>query len=682
MGKGLVGYFSGRRALVLVSIAAVVGGVFTAVPASAAPASNTRSISSSGTTSFASNLDTTGGVQSPELSPGAGSDAGTAAANPSSVPSLTDRSKSTGKSSEGENAGGSNRDGENLKQLASFDGLNHNAQRFANGGNQFSVEPPDQGLCVGNGYVLETVNDVLAVYNQSGGLLKGPVDLNTFYGYPAAVNRSTFVFGQGVTDPSCYFDKATQRWFHVVLTLEVDPNIGRNQGPNHLDIAVSQSSSPLGTWKIYKLPVQDDGTQGTPNHHCSADPIVRPWRTNLNACIGDYPHIGADANGFYITTNEYSFFGPEYKAAQVYAFSKSALAAGAATVDVTQIDTTNAVQGNQAGFTLWPAVSPNGQFQRANGGTEYFLSSNAADEVNPLLNGTSNHIVLWALANTKSLRTSHPSVELTNSVLGVGRYAVPPMSQQKAGSTPLADCLNDTSLQVTATLKGCWRLVLAAQPAHNQVEGQTIDTNDTRMQQVTYANGMVFGALDTALKVEGKTQAGIEWFAVRPNAGNGGGDNGGGGNGGGDHGDGARVVNQGYLGLANTNLSYPALAVNQAGVGAIAFTLVGPNDYPSAAYASFDAGSGTGAIHVAAAGLGPDDGFTNYHAAFALDRTRWGDYGAAVIDGSNLWMASEYIGQTCTYAQFITPPIGRCGGTRSALANWDTRITGIALGGD
>ena len=44
-----------------------------------------------------------------------------------------------------------------------FEGLNFNNQRFANGGNQFSVEPPDQGLCVGNGFVLETVNDVLRV---------------------------------------------------------------------------------------------------------------------------------------------------------------------------------------------------------------------------------------------------------------------------------------------------------------------------------------------------------------------------------------------------------------------------------------------------------------------------------------------------------------------------------------
>ena len=33
-----------------------------------------------------------------------------------------------------------------------FSGLNFFNQRFdADGGNQFSVEPPDQGLCVGNG---------------------------------------------------------------------------------------------------------------------------------------------------------------------------------------------------------------------------------------------------------------------------------------------------------------------------------------------------------------------------------------------------------------------------------------------------------------------------------------------------------------------------------------------------
>ena len=74
--------------------------------------------------------------------------------------------------------------------------------------------------------------------------------------------------------------------------------------------------------------MQDDGTSGTPIHpNCP--------------CIGDYPHIGADAHGFYVTTNEYPFFAPgEFNGAQIYAFDKRALARGAPDVYVTQFDTT------------------------------------------------------------------------------------------------------------------------------------------------------------------------------------------------------------------------------------------------------------------------------------------------------------------------------------------------------
>src|SRR5437879_59667 len=50
----------------------------------------------------------------------------------------------------------------------SFEGLNLFQQRYARRGNQFTVEPPDQGLCVGNGYVVEAVNDVVNVFNTSG----------------------------------------------------------------------------------------------------------------------------------------------------------------------------------------------------------------------------------------------------------------------------------------------------------------------------------------------------------------------------------------------------------------------------------------------------------------------------------------------------------------------------------
>src|SRR5689334_2198812 len=94
--------------------------------------------------------------------------------------------------------------------FAGFAGLNHFQNRTASGGNQFSLEPPDQGLCVGNGYVLETVNDVMRVFDTSGNALIAPTALNAFYGYAPAINRTTFVRGPFVTDPSCYFDTDTQ----------------------------------------------------------------------------------------------------------------------------------------------------------------------------------------------------------------------------------------------------------------------------------------------------------------------------------------------------------------------------------------------------------------------------------------------------------------------------------------
>jgi hypothetical protein len=65
-----------------------------------------------------------------------------------------------------------------------FNGLSHFDQRFAGTGiytnTQFSLEPPDQGLCTGNGFVLESVNNALAVYDKSGTLLQGPIATANF----------------------------------------------------------------------------------------------------------------------------------------------------------------------------------------------------------------------------------------------------------------------------------------------------------------------------------------------------------------------------------------------------------------------------------------------------------------------------------------------------------------------
>jgi hypothetical protein len=50
------------------------------------------------------------------------------------------------------------------------------------------------------------------------------------------------VRGQFVTDPTCIYDAATQRFFLVVLTLEVVPTTGVFTTVNHLDLAVSATN--------------------------------------------------------------------------------------------------------------------------------------------------------------------------------------------------------------------------------------------------------------------------------------------------------------------------------------------------------------------------------------------------------------------------------------------------------
>src|SRR5438034_7190499 len=87
-----------------------------------------------------------------------------------------------------------------------FTGLTHLQQRTARNGNQFSTEPPDQGLAVGNGFVLEAVNSALNVYDTSGvQQLAHPLALSEFFGLPPGINRTTGVNGVFPGDVSCLF---------------------------------------------------------------------------------------------------------------------------------------------------------------------------------------------------------------------------------------------------------------------------------------------------------------------------------------------------------------------------------------------------------------------------------------------------------------------------------------------
>jgi hypothetical protein len=184
--------------------------------------------------------------------------------------------------------------------------------------------------------------------------------------------------------------------------------------------------------------------------------------------------------------------------------------------------------------------------------------------------------------------------------------------------------------------------------------------------------GLLWGSLDTAVTVGGQNRAGIEWFIVKPFSTR--------------TGIIAAVVRQGYVGKAGTDLSYPAIGVTAKGRGVMAMTLSGDANFPSAAYAPIDLINGVGPVSIARPGAGVTDGFTSYKALVGSPpRTRWGDYGAAAADGDSVWIASEYIGQTCTYPQWLAVPLGGCPGpgyppspllrSRDTLGNWYTRVS-------
>jgi hypothetical protein len=492
-----------------------------------------------------------------------------------------------------------------------FNGLSHVDQRTANNGNQFSLEPPDQGVCAGNGFVVETVNDVIQVYNQRGLPLTGVEDMNTFFGFVAAVDRTVTprIFGPFLSDPKCYYDHQTQRWFVSELAQDNGTNVGAT-GRNFNLLAVSVTSDPTQGFAIFSYDVTDDGLNGTPNH--AGCP-----------CFGDQPLLGADRFGVYQTTNE--FGAATFNGAQIYAISKDQLidaADGTGPIPVVvQLDASQELLPfGGLSYSIQPATSPGGEdSEDIDSGAEYFLSALQ------FIDTFDNRIAVWALTNTRSLNSNAPTLALSFAVLKSETYGQPNPAKQKAGENPLG----------------------ASFPTPEGI-GQ-LNTNDDRMNQVVFANGILYGGVNSLLKVKGEEHQGIAWFGVKPRF------------------DGptlkGRVVRQGYVAVAGEDVLFPSLGINSEGNGVIAFTLAGKDHFPSAAYTDVVEGFGLPFVHVAGAGQDPDDGFTIYVAEGGNGVGRWGDYSAAVADGERIWMATEYIPKACSG---LTLPC------RTSLANWGT----------
>jgi hypothetical protein len=285
--------------------------------------------------------------------------------------------------------------------LVNFNGVSSRDSAETNFGQQF--EPPDQGLCVGNGFVLEPVNSAYTVYDESGNALAGPFNVNG----PFDEGLREFT-----SDPRCYYDAAAHTWIAILL------GIGPTEESSTLDIAVNTSGDPRTLWTAYKLDTTDPHGKECP-------------------CFGDQPKLGIDENNLYVTTDEFSILGPQFNGDQLYAFALKDLVAGAAAVHFAHFSKLK-IAGEPAS-SIQPAITT------GEAPAEYFMDSIDPTETE------GDTIGVWALTGGKAIAKGGAPT-LSSLILSSERFVMPLPAAQKGTRVKLES--DDDRMQQTQFIGG------------------------------------------------------------------------------------------------------------------------------------------------------------------------------------------------------------------------------------
>ena len=469
--------------------------------------------------------------------------------------------------------------GKYLTSITGFTGIYEGANLEATGG---ELEPPDQGMAVDHGVVGEIVNNTIQFF-QSGQPLTAPLNNATFFHSGDVAQLS---------DPHITYDPSVQRWFADELTYSGPLGYG-------FFLAVSATADPTGMWNVYFIPSATSDLKGC----------------GKSGCLPDFPQVGYDANGFYITAD---LFGPKrFVGAGLYAISKAYLVTGHGFT---------ATRFILPDFVVQPAVpAPGEPFSLANGGTEFFMTARN------IYNG-SDKIRVWQLQNTFNIISDPSSLVVVNKDLNAEAYTGTVPSTQPDIIGPYGKSQKATSAPM---LDGGYNAFTA---------------------NVKMASGHLFAALATgATDSQGLARDNIAYFDVDVK------------------GNSPRLVNQGYIVPPDGySISYPGLALDRAGNGFVGVTITNPDKkvaggYPSTAIIPFTAKAGAGAITVTGVGAATDDGFTGYGNPHSPGQVgRWGDFASAAVDAATgiYYTANEFIPDPAVYP-------------RGTFANWGTYVTSV-----
>ena len=550
------------------------------------------------------------------------------------------------------------------------------------------IEPADQGLCAGNGSVVED-NNIGEIQIFSKGLKKASpvIPLDTIMG----LTKRHWSSGG---DISCAYDYSNGgHWF---FTEFVSASAESKGGPFvgcfaakanacYEGIAVSIGSNPFGPYWVYYL-------------HADYNPSEPGYPYFLN----DFAKIAVTRDAFLLFYDEFplrggGFGGGDFNGAQEFAFDKNALEQGrpvtladgkpnpAFTVAIENMGLLPTPDGNctsdsryhEGGIACWfaviPAMPPDpAQYDNSHGGSGFMMGT-----VDYYGQG-GNQLDVWDWTGLKNLNSRGCSacggIHFGGQLFsGLPYFSEGVAAPQKAGPIPLGDECGKAKLST-------------GKPPVAHCPENGVETNGDFMTQVSQAQGRLWAATTTEIYqtypgLSELHQGAIYWVIGTHSF---------------DKTGHLSLTSQGYVTAEHQELEFPAMAAEGSYAqdggndGAIMdFTLSGNGGpsgannggfYPSTAYGRLTSRSGTllgSVIHIADLGQSPQDGFTEYLGYPGPTDPRWGDYSNAIylpFSGGRIYFATNYIQYPNCLPPTFTLTVGTCGGTRDGLANWGTSV--------
>ena len=361
------------------------------------------------------------------------------------------------------------------------------------------IEPPDQSLCAGNGYVVEANNvGEILIFNTRLQRLSQVIPLDTLMGL---TSRGWSSGG----DISCLYDASNGgHWFFTEFVSTNSESSGGaftgcfNAVANACreGLAVTRGNDPFGPYNVYFVNAN-----------------YNPAEPGYPYLLNDFAKIATTRDAFLLFYDEFpqsasapGFGGGGFNGAQQFAFDKNALELGwpvigpggapnarftVAIENMGLLATPDGTCTSTAGVACWYAAIPAqasdpSQWDESHGGSGFMLDTLDYHGQGDTRIAVFDWTGLSALGNPAGLARIKFGGQLFS---GTEFYYNPdPLAAQKAGPIPLGDECGAAGLSV------------GAPPPASCPEGD-VETNGDFMTQVSQAQGQLWGGTETEVDV-------------------------------------------------------------------------------------------------------------------------------------------------------------------------------------